>query len=106
MQDDQRRAAAHLDDAINRGVFDEVKDLLDRGYDPNWRDIVGDTMLINAAWVGAREIVQVLIERGADVNGRGKDGQTALSRVLALDDPAEYGHDTVIALLRAHGAQA
>lgn len=105
MVDDHRRAAARLDDAINRAEFAEVKSLLDRGYDPNLRDVVGDTILMNAAWVAAGEIVRLLLECGADVNARGMDGKTALGRLLVLENPAEYGHDVVIALLRTHGAQ-
>ena len=41
-------------------------------------DDVGETALHNAASRGHKDIVELLIEKGANVNAKGSDGKTAL----------------------------
>ncbi len=96
--------AMRLDDAVNRGALHEVQELLDEGIDPNIKDAGGDPVLIGAAWVGAPEIVQLLLDRGADVNGVGADGRNALQRVLMNDAYWHHGHDVVVDILRSAGS--
>jgi|CXWL01.1.fsa_nt_gi ankyrin repeat protein len=93
--------AALLDDAVNRAALDEVTQLLDQGVDPNTRDIAGDPALISAAWVGAPEIVRLLLGRGAEVNAVGADGRNALQRLLTNRAYWHSGHDLVVAILRS-----
>ena len=98
--------AAELDDAVNRAEIDEVRRILDRGVDPNIRDITGDPIIVSAAWVGAADIVELLLARGADANAAGQDGKNALQRLLSDNQGYWYeGHDHVVAILRAAGAR-
>ena len=101
----ERDVVAAIDDAVNRAELDEVKELLDSGVDANVRDIVGDPILISAAWVGTADIVALLIERGADVNAVGRDGQNALQRLLSSSGYWYEGHDLVVGTLRRHGSR-
>jgi uncharacterized protein len=103
---DERTAAAVMDDAVNRAAFSEVERLLNQGINPNVRDITGDPVIISAAWVGAADIVQLLIDRGADVNARGNDGNNALQRLLSENNQYWYeGHERVVETLRRSGSQ-
>jgi ankyrin repeat protein len=54
-----------------------ARTLLDGGADPNGRSAGGSTPLHNAAQVGNRELVELLLERGADPAIRLPDGRTA-----------------------------
>lgn len=94
-----------LDSAVNRAELEEVRAILDEGVDPNIKDIVGDPVIIGAAWIGAPEVVRLLAERGADVNATGHDGKNALQRLLNDDGLWHQGHDQVVALLRELGGQ-
>jgi ankyrin repeat protein len=98
----QQREARALDDPVNRCDVAEVRSLLDAGVDPNVRDVTGNPMLRNAAWVAAVDVAKLLSERGADVNGRDADGMTALGVAVSIGHN-EYGHNEVILLLRGHG---
>jgi len=43
------------------------------------KDNLGKTALMLASWEnGHKEVVKLLIKRGADVNAKDKDGETAL----------------------------
>lgn len=97
--------AGRLDDAVSRAELEEVRAILDEGVDPNIKDIVGDPVIIGAAWIGAPEVVRLLTERGADVNATGRDGKNALQRLLDDDGLWHEGHDQVVALLRELGSQ-
>lgn len=56
-------------DAVVRGGPADVRALLDAGAGPDEREDVDDpTPLMYAAAVGAREVAELLIARGADVN--------------------------------------
>ena len=76
-----------------------VRYLLDQGANANARDSEEEgTALMKASSKGHRDIVQLLCERGADVNAKDKDGYTALH--LAV----EFGHIAVVELLLKQGA--
>ena len=51
-----------------------------------------------AAFCGYESIVQRLLEKGADIDGKDRSGQTALSRA------AMKGHEAVVKLLLEKGA--
>lgn len=59
-------------------------------------DIEGYTPLITASRLNKKELVEFLIQHGADVNARAGDGSTALS--LAT----EAGHTDIIEILKAN----
>ncbi|BDI33568.1 hypothetical protein CCAX7_56190 [Capsulimonas corticalis] len=81
---DARYSISHLDDEINMAHIDLVRTLLDAGADVNGRNILGDTPLKVAAYVGSAEIVRLLLERGADIHARDSEGLTALEQATRL----------------------
>ena len=88
-----------------RGNVEGVRRLLDA--DPKAaaehlqsRDPVGMTALHLAVWGGHREIVRLLLERGAEVNAKDAGGETAV--LLA----ARWGRGDLMDLLLEHGADA
>jgi TIR domain/Ankyrin repeats (3 copies)/Ankyrin repeat len=67
--------------ACHRGYLDLVYALLEKDGDLEEQErFRGGTALMKAAEVGNVEIVQALVERGADVNARDAGGRTALMR--------------------------
>ena len=95
---------AKLDDAINRGNLEEVKELLSQGADIEYQDPFGSTPLMNAAWIGSAELVEYLLSEGANINHLNKDGESALSKVKSIGHN-DFGHDDVINLLVSKGAK-
>jgi len=92
--------AGPIHDAVMNGNIDEVQWQLDAGVDVNEESSKGLTPLHYAASAGHNDIVELLIERGANVNATdsGK-GATPL-------DYAHWGdHEEVIETLNAHNAQ-
>ncbi|MEN6545687.1 MAG: ankyrin repeat domain-containing protein, partial [Armatimonadia bacterium] len=61
------------------------------------RDELGRTPLYQAAANGHTEIVELLLESGAQVNAKTDAGDTALGEATA------QGHTETAALLRRHG---
>lgn len=92
----------------SEGDINKVRELLDAGADKDWTNSIGFTPLMEASQGGFTDIVQLLLERGADVNKQSRTepssfgflygGQTAL--ILAL----ENGHTDIANLLLEHGA--
>jgi ankyrin repeat protein len=76
-----------------------VRNLLDKGANPNVIDTGGKSPLHYAAEEGRRPAVELLIARGADLNTKDYEGRTPLS--LAK----EKGHNEIVDLLRKHGAK-
>ncbi|EGZ17752.1 hypothetical protein PHYSODRAFT_314963 [Phytophthora sojae] len=71
--------------------------LVDRvGFDPNVRDVFGQTPLHVAAMGGFQEAVQALLERGADPAAQDRSGLTALSLVRTLSRPPEEVVQTLV----------
>jgi hypothetical protein len=72
VQRDLKQRAAQ---AAVRGDLDELHALVRRGFDVNFRDDEGRTMLMHAS---KPEVVAYLISQGADVNATDPRGETAL----------------------------
>ena len=85
-----------IHDAATDGNIEAVKQYLDAGGDVNavW-DVMGTTPLHSAAWNSHKEIAELLIAKGADVNAMSKFGETPLG--LADGETAD--------LLRKHGGK-
>ena len=110
-----------------------VRYLLDQGANANARDSEReDTALMKASFHGHRDIVQLLYERGADINAKAQDGSTALHHAVeagslavakfllkegvsvdaknsihggtALMDAASFGWDSIAVVLLQSGA--
>jgi ankyrin repeat protein len=83
-------------DHVRSGDLPSLVEVLDAGVPVNLTNSAGDTLLILAAYHVHAEVVQALIERGAD-HGRVNDkGQTALAAAVFRQDA-----DIVSALLDA-----
>ncbi len=83
--------------AVEFGDKRLVKLVLDAGANPNRSCVLGYPLDI-AAGKGQSEIVAMLLDAGAEVDGRGEDGGTALSSASAA------GHATVVRQLLEAGA--
>lgn len=81
------------------GSIEQVKRLVDDGFDPNSATNAGTTALMMAAPDAAK--MKLLIDRGANINARAKTGYSAL--MVA----AQYGESATAALnlLLDHGAE-
>lgn len=89
--------------AIDENDTVMIQALLKRGADVNLTDSqTGDTMLMLAASYSTPEVVQVLIEAGANVNARNKLGHTAMSLAEQKDN---LWRREIVALLKTHGAK-
>ncbi|MEP4379515.1 MAG: ankyrin repeat domain-containing protein [Alphaproteobacteria bacterium] len=80
------------------GTVDQIRDLLERGADPNSEDKVGVTPLINVAARGSNKSLRLLIEAGARVEEDGRNGCTPLTWA------AKNGWEKTIELLLDRGA--
>ena len=65
----------------------------------NAKNELGETPLHFAALEGRKEIAELLITKGADVNSRTRDGLTPLDRAI------KYQRNETAALLRKHGGK-
>ena len=86
-----------LHSAAAEGDVKRVRELLEKGADPNARDENGVTPLHLAAYWGRVEIVKLLLEYRADQNAKDKFGVTPLHRA------AYMGHVEVVKLFLKHG---
>lgn len=92
-----------LHGAIYGGHEVTVRLLLERGADPNVRstsEIARVPPLGTAAFVRRSDLAALLLDAGADVNGRGDGGFTA------LDSAVQNGDEQMIRLLLDRGADA
>jgi len=83
--------------ACGGGDLGAAKQYLDRGGDVNARGLRGRTGLHEAAYKGHREVVALLLARGAEADVRDDDGKTPL--LLSPVNAAEIAED-----LLEHGA--
>ncbi len=89
--------AAALIEAVDAGYEEIALLLLERGADVNAARDRGATSLIIAAARGQTKIVDALIKRGANVNTPG-------ARRSALTEAVDAGHEEIVAMLLAAGA--
>lgn len=88
-----------LRSATSAGDTKAVLALLSRGADVNGKSPDnGGTALMLAAMGGKREMAELLLDNGADVNAMSRDGNTALMFAVL------FGHRDVVQLLVEHGA--
>jgi hypothetical protein len=78
-----------------------VSDLLDRHVDMEMEDDVGCTALSHACYYGQLEIVQRLMEAGADPNHQSRNGNTAL--MMAVQNQ-QLNRSEICRALLSHGA--
>ncbi|MDR0379208.1 MAG: ankyrin repeat domain-containing protein, partial [Candidatus Accumulibacter sp.] len=83
---------------VERGDLDKVRGWLDEGLDPDFQGQTFGTGLMNAAWHGNIEMMQLFVERGADPRRVNRLGEQALQ--LA----AWNGHLDTVKWLLDHGA--
>ena len=76
-------------DAVKRKNITEVKEVLSIGADVNSASDNGWTVLIWACHYGHTDIARLLIEHGADINIKNKNGKTALD-ILKEQYPDKY----------------
>lgn len=85
--------------ATKQRKIEAVKQHLAAGESPDQRDAAyGTTPLSAAAWNGDTEVMDLLIEAGADVNERNRDGSTAMHGAAML------GQADAVRLLIENGA--
>ena len=90
--------AISISTAAFRENIEAIQQHLAAGTDVNAKDRYGRTSLHFAADYGYKEIAELLIDNGADVNAKGIDGKTPLDKAM-LDQPKTAD------LLRKHGGK-
>jgi ankyrin repeat protein len=88
--------ASKIFTAVKNNNIKEVKSLLEEGVNPNSFDEDGDHLLMYAALYSSVDCMQLLLEKGSDVNAKNKIDETAL--MWAVHDLAK------MKLLIQHGA--
>ncbi|TVU35106.1 hypothetical protein EJB05_16977 [Eragrostis curvula] len=81
------------------GNAEGIRELLDAGADPNFRDSDGRTALHIAACEGHPEVVELLLQRGAEAAVEDQWGSTPLA------DAMHYQNHDVIRILEKHGSK-
>jgi hypothetical protein len=98
--------------AARAGDVSAVRELLDKGADADSADLGGWTALMAAASEGRRDVVDLLLDRGAKVNTRGKglpfqlsaNGSKEPSGTTALMTAAYAGNSEIVRVLLAKNA--
>lgn len=85
--------------SANEGDVDGIREVIESGVSVNFRDVDGRTALHIAACQGLTHVVQLLLEKGADVDPKDRWGSTPLA------DAIFYKNKDVIKLLENHGAK-
>lgn len=98
LRTDSGMTALHM--ACETQPEDVIAEFLRRGADPNARDLGGWTPLITACNIHEKfeTIIDLLVDAGADVSARGRDGSTALGGAI------EVGSRVGVTRLLAAGA--
>jgi ankyrin repeat protein len=75
--DEKAKLNKALNSAAAIGKLDQVKDLVKKGADPQWRDPAGNgkTAMVRAVMSGKVEVVKFLMENGADVHAPDGSGR-------------------------------
>ncbi len=84
--------------AVNSGRLPEARQLLSDGADPNFRQAWDEPLISFAAAFDTIEMVQLLIDHGADIHLCDKDGVTPLAAAL------ESGHFDIATFFIQKGA--
>ncbi len=97
-------AVQNLDNLEKEERFETIQALLEDGASPDAENEFGEPVLADAIHFGDDQsydlrVVQLLIEKGADVNKIGPTGRSALTKA------AESGKANVIELLLSHGVE-
>jgi ankyrin repeat protein len=109
MQDQKTSSEEALRNAIVQDDLSALKHLLDLGVDPGMRigsTYENDTALHIAAYMGRMAICQVLLERGASVDGVPNSRSTPLHQVLAGSTLSISEKMKIVELLLQHGANS
>jgi cytohesin len=104
-----------IHEAAAKGYIEAVNQHLDAGADLS-AQMYGQTPLHHAAGGGNKEVVELLIAKGADVNAKGEDGETPLDLaiqhkpVLFIDGERQVSveetkYTETADLLREHGGK-
>ena len=90
-----------------RDALEALKVSLEAGLDIKQSDTRGETALHGAANRGADSIVQFLVEHGADINAKTKQGHTPLDVAMGKTTVGQLPvpKDSTVALLRKLGAR-
>ena len=89
-----------IKDAITKGNIEAVKKHIAAGTDVNAKlRRSGETPLFFAAFNGYKEIAELLIAEGADVNAKDFENKTP------LDEAINFKHNEIAELLRKHGGK-
>ena len=87
-------------EASRQGDVEAVKQFIVAGEDVNEKDAeFGVTPLHYAAYYGEREVTELLIAKGADLNAKDEDAETP------LDNAIMRKHPEAADLLRKHGGK-
>jgi ankyrin repeat protein len=87
--------------AVMNNDIETVRNCLDKGVDPDVRKGRGVTPLCIATYNRNKEIVEILIDRGADIN-YGLDEEHGVNPLL---NAASWGDEKLVKLLLARGAK-
>ena len=69
---------SNIFEAVKNNDLKEVKSLLEKGIDPNVADEDGDLLLMYATMYSSIDCMELLIEKGGNVNAKNKIDETAL----------------------------
>lgn len=89
----------HAFAAIDRDDIDDLRGKLDAGLSVDHAESDGTTLLMHAAWKCRLEMVELLLERGADVNIRDNRGHTSVFYSVFTHSPS------CLRLLAKHGGE-
>jgi len=97
-------ARTFLHAAVSGGDANLVKVAMQYPYEINARSDYGDTPLLLASWMRRLDLVEMLIEVGADVNVADQQGMTPLIAVVPDDDWPACVDTKLVSFLIEHGA--
>jgi ankyrin repeat protein len=91
--------------AAGRGDLTSVRELIAKGVSVNAANHVGGTALMSACASYRSEIVEFLLQAGADVNFRTNDGRTALHTAVGSSPSLPEKQKDCVRLLLNHSVQ-
>ena len=98
--DDLARSA--LSYAITASFANGLDAVLRMGADPNHRDRIGSSPLMDACYIGCEDIVETLVENGADVSMRDNFGLSAFEHLMSGESQRK---NYLLELLAPHAGQ-